>query len=484
MSTFRTRKLSAATLLTLSLGACSLAPAYHQPTAPIPETWTQDTAHSKGAVMPLEIADMVTDEVLRDMVGAAIDRNRDLRQALLNVEAAYAEYGIKRSDSLPTVAMQGTGTRQRTPAGLSQTGTAATASVYQAGFGVTAFELDLFGRVRNLSESALQEYLAIEQNAQTVRISLAAEVMQTYILRKSSLARLEVTQRTLKAREASLELTHQRRQVGAASAIDLEDARGLTEQARADLEQIRRELQQTNNAMRLLLGSSSLDIELPGSQAPIFAVRPLGAGAPSELIRTRPDIIASENALKARHADIGAARAAFFPRLSLTAFLGVSSPELSSLFRGHQRTWSFTPELNVPIFNAGRNQANLDLANVRRDIAVARYEQTIQMAFREVADALVANDTLREEIRHRQALFESSQRTLALAQARYRGGLDSSLKYLDAQRTAYANEIGLIDVATQGQIAIVSLFKALGGRWYVTADRTPADKEPRSGDLL
>lgn len=468
MSAFQPGKLATTTLLALALGGCSLAPVHQQPEASIPTAWPAPAPASQEVAIKLGLVDVVVDKVLLRMVEQALDNNRDLRQALLNVEAARAQYGVRQADRFPTVGVEAGGTRQRTPVNASPSGAASTTSVYQAGVGVTAFELDLFGRVRNLSESALQEYFATEHNARAARISLAAEVMQTYVLRQSALARLEVTGRTFRAREASLQLTEQRRRAGAASALEYEDARGLTEQARADLEQMQRELQQTDNALRLLLGTSELDFMPPAqAQTPLFALRDIGAGAPSDLINSRPDILAAENLLKARNADIGAARAAFFPRLSLTALLGFTSPGLPELFRGSQRSWSFAPQLSLPIFDAGRNQANLDLAEVRKDMAVAQYEGSVQTAFREVADALAANDTLRREVDHRQALFESSRRALTLSQARYRSGVDSNLKYLDAQRSAYASELALINTTAQRQLAVVSLFKALGGQWYL-----------------
>ncbi|TDS84990.1 efflux transporter outer membrane subunit [Comamonas sp. JUb58] len=467
MPVFQLTKTAAAVFLAASLSACSLAPTYKQPAAPVPTDWPDLKANSAG--VPIGLADLVADKALLDLVAAAVDHNRDLRKALLNVEAARAQYGIQRAEQLPSISAQANGTRQRTAADLSQTGRASTTSVYQAGLGVTAFEVDLFGRLRNLSESALQEFFAIEQNAEAARISLSSEVMQAYITRNSAQSRLKLTERTLAAREKSLALTEQRRAAGAATALDLEDARGLGEQARADLEQVRRELRQANNALGLLTGSHAGAEQLRQTRegASIFALRDIGAGAPSDLLRDRPDILAAENSLKARHADIGVARAAFFPRLSLTAFLGSSSPELSDLFRGSSRAWSFAPQLTMPLFDGGRNQANLELAVVRRDIAVAQYEGAIQTAFREVADALAANDTLRNEVTYRKALLESSQRSLALSEARYKGGVDSSLRYLDAQRTSYDNELAYINIVAQRQTAIVSLFKALGGKWYL-----------------
>jgi len=464
---FQFTKTAVSVCLAASLGACSLAPTYQQPASPIPTVWPE--TDTKGMAIPVGLADVVSEQDLLDLVVTAIENNRDLRKALLNVEAAQAQYGIQRADLLPGVSAQAGGSRQRTPPELSQTGKASTSSTYQAGVGFTSFEVDLFGRLRNLSESAFQEFLAVEQNAQAARISLASEVMQAYIVRDSAQLRLAVTERTLALREKSLALTEQRRTVGAANALELEDARGLEELARADLEQVRRQLRQANNALRLLVGTNDGE-EVPHyapRDASIFALRDIGAGAPSDLLRDRPDILAAENSLKARHADIGAARAAFFPRVSLTAFLGSSSPEFSGLFRGSARSWSFAPQLTLPLFDGGRNQANLDLAVVRKDIAVAHYEGTIQAAFREVADALAANDTLRREVIHRKALLESSRRSLALSEARYNAGVDSSLRYLDAQRTSYDAEMAYISIAAQRQTAIVSLFKALGGRWYI-----------------
>jgi multidrug efflux system outer membrane protein len=283
-----------------------------------------------------------------------------------------------------------------------------------------------------------------------------------------------VTRQTLASREASLELTAKRRQAGAATALDYQEALGLTEQSRAELQRTDREVRQAGNALGLLVGISDLSPYLPArtADAPML-VQEIAAGAPSALLENRPDILAAEHALQARNASIGAARAAFFPSISLTGLFGSSSADLSGLFESGQRAWSFTPQITLPIFAGGRNVANLDLATVRKDIAVAQYERTIQTAFREVSDALVATETLRREEASRLALAQSSQVALQLSEARYRGGVDSHLRYLDAQRSAYTDQIAYIDVSAQRQAALATLFKALGGGW-------PAQQPPQA----
>lgn len=460
-----TRSLSALGLVLLLAGCASLAPDYQRPEAPVPAAWPTAAAQ-QAAAAPLQWQDFVTDERLRTLVEQALQNNRDLRQTLLNVEAVRAQYQIQRADRLPTVGLQGNGTRQRTPADLSGTGSASTQGNYQVGLGVTAFELDLFGRVRNLSEAALQDYLATEQGAQAARISLVGQVIESFLTHDGARRRLQLAQQTLQAREQSLDLTARLRAGGAATALDHQEALGLAEQARAELERNQRELQQATNALRLLAGSDAADLGLPSVAGgmPVL-VQDIAAGAPSDLLARRPDIVAAEHQLRARHADIGAARAAFFPRITLTGLVGSSSNELSNLFRAGQGAWSFAPQLTLPIFDGGRNRAGLELAEVRRDAAVARYEGSIQTAFREVADALAATDTLRREEAARQALVRSSQEALRLAEARYRGGVDSHLRYLEAQRSAYASQLAYIETSTQRQIALAGLFRALGGGW-------------------
>lgn len=472
-----TRSALAALAAILALAGCSLAPVYERPAAPVPAQFLQlsgITGQPSSAAM-LAWSSFVTDEALRGLIATALDNNRDLRQAVLNIEAARAQYRIQRADQLPGVGLQANGSRQRTPADLSSNGVASTQSNYQVGLGVTAFELDLFGRVRSLSDAALAQYLAVEHTAQAARISLVAEVIQVYLTRDGAQRRLALTRQTLGARQSSLDLVQLRRQAGAATALDYQEALGLREQAQAEAERIERELRQADNALRLLVGTAVDNMALQThTAAGVLLVQDISPGAPSQLLEQRPDILAAEQELRARNADIGAARAAFFPRISLTGFLGSSSAELSGLFKGGASAWSFAPQLSLPIFDAGLNQASLDLARVRKDISVAKYEGAIQVAFREVADSLAANDTLRREEASRLALARSSEAALRLSEARYKGGVDSHLRYLDAQRSTFANQMTYIDTSTQRQIALVGLYKALGGGWTQSAD-TQAD---------
>lgn len=464
----------------LVLAGCSLAPVHQRPQAPIPTQWPQQDAAPvlSSSAATLDWNSFIADRQLRQLVDLAQAHNRDLRQTLLNVEAARALYQVQRADRLPGVGLQGGGTRQRLPGDMNATGQPQVQGSWQAGLGLAAFELDLFGRVRNLSEAALGEYLATEEAARAARISLGAEVVQAYLSRDGTLRRLQLAQRTLQSRESSLRLTVQRRQAGTATALDHQDALGLAAQARADVERSERELRQAGNALLLLTGVEDLGPYLSAQSArsagsaqsakssdvPML-LQDLSAGTPSELLIHRPDIQAAEHRLRARSADIGAARAAFFPRISLTGFLGSSSADLSDLFRSGQRAWSFTPQVTLPLFDGGRNRANLDLAVLRKDMAVAAYEQAIQTAFREVADALAATDTLRREEAARLALRDSSRESLRLAQARYQAGVDDHLRYLDAQRSAFANESAYIDTVTQRQLALAQLFRVLGGSW-------------------
>jgi len=466
MHAFFPLKLSAL-VLSAALAGCSLAPVYERPASPLGDHWSQAAAGSQpSSAATLDWQSFVTDDALRKLVELALENNRDLRQALLNIEAARAQYRIERADRLPGINAQGTGTRQRVPGDLNSTGAAGVQSSYQAGVGLTSFEIDLFGRVRSLSDAALQEYLATEATARGAQISLVAEVIQSYLARDSAQRRLQVTRQTLASREASLELIVKRRQAGTATALDYQEALGLTEQARAEQERMDREVRQAGNALGLLVGISDLSPYLPQrlADAPML-VQEIAAGAPSELLERRPDILAAEHQLQSRNASIGAARAAFFPSISLTGLFGSSSADLSGLFDSGQRAWSFTPQITLPIFAGGRNAANLDLASVRKDIAVAQYEKTIQTAFKEVSDALAATDTLRREEASRLALAQSSQEAMRLSEARYRGGVDSHLRYLDAQRSAYTDQLAYIDVSTQRQAALAALFKALGGGW-------------------
>jgi len=451
--------------LAIALGGCSLAPHYERPEAPVAADWQVADANGTRA-QALDWQTFIVDADLRRAVDTALNNNRSLRQALLDIEAARAQYRIQRADRLPSINANASGNRQRLPADQSQTGRSEVTSVYQVGLGLAEYEVDLFGRVRNLSESALETYLATEEATRATQISLIAEVIQAYLTRDGALRRKALVEQTLDSRLASLELVSRRREVGAATALDYQEAVGLAEQAKAERESTERQLRQADNALALLLGTPDAGQFLPSTpRDELMVLQDIAPGTSSELIERRPDILASEHRLKARNADIGAARAAFFPRITLTGSVGSSSTELSGLFEGGSRAWSFAPTLSLPIFAGGRNRANLDLAEVRQDAAVADYEGTIQTAFREVADALAATDTLRREETARRALAESSRAAEALAEARYRGGVDDHLRYLDAQRSSFNDQTTLIQISTDRQLALADLFRALGGGW-------------------
>ncbi len=467
-------KPASALLLALSLAGCSMAPTYERPEAPVASSWNSPAAKTGQAASNLDWQTFIVDSELRNLVGVALDNNRSLRQTLLDIEQARAQYRIQRADRVPGLNAAANGNRQRLPGDLSNTGSSTVTSSYQVGLALPEYELDLFGRVKSLTDAALEQYLSTEAAARSARIALIAEVSQAYLTYDGAQRRLQLTEQTLASREDSLGLISQRRSAGAATALDYQEALGLVEQSRAELESNARQKQQALNALVLLLGTADAAKRIPQlPQDKPMLIQDIAPGTPSELIERRPDILAAEHVLKARNADIGAARAAFFPRISLTGSFGTSSAEMSGLFDGGSRSWSFVPTLSLPIFDAGRNSANLDLAKVRKDSAVAAYEGTIQTAFREVADALAATDTLRREEAARRALANTTNETLKLAKARYEGGVDSHLRYLDAQRSNFVNESAYIETSTQRQIALVDLFRALGGGWSgeVTAQR-------------
>lgn len=467
-----------ALLIALALGGCSMAPTYERPAAPVADSWSGVSAQQGRQASELDWQSFIVDPQLRKLVGTALDNNRSLRQTLLDIEQARAQYRIQRADRIPGLSAGASGNRQRLPADLSSKGQSSVASTYQVGLSLPEYEVDLFGRVKSLSDAALQQYLATEEAGRSARIALIAEVTQAYLVHDGAQRRLALTQQTLISREYSFALISRHRAVGNATALDYQEALGLVEQSRADEEAALRQKQQAFNALVLLLGTPDAATSIPQTQQDkLLLVQDIAAGSPSSLIERRPDILAAEHRLQARNADIGAARAAFFPRITLTGSFGTSSAQMSGLFDGGSRSWSFIPTLSLPIFDGGRNRAGLSLAEARKDSAVAAYEGTIQTAFREVADALAATDTLRREEAARRALANTSVESLKLAKARYEGGIDSHLRYLDAQRASFANETAFIEASTQRQIALVDLFRSLGGGWKDNQDQQLAQRQ-------
>lgn len=471
-------------LLTLAvtaalLGGCSLIPDYQRPDAPVAAAWPQGEAYGSAAsegshaAADLQWRAFFRDPALQQLVQVALENNRDLRVAALNVEAYRALYRIQRSELLPSVSADGSGTRQRLPANLSQTGAAGTSGQYSATLGANAWELDFFGRIRSLGEQALEQYLATEQAARSTQISLVASVANAYLQWQADLALLQLTQDTLKTYEDSYRLTQRSFDVGVADALALSQARSAVDSARVSLAQYRRLVAQDRNALTQLLGSGLPDDLPQGLALDAELLEAVPAGLPSDLLQRRPDLLQAEHQLKAANANIGAARAAFFPSVSLTANAGTASSQLSGLFDGGSGTWLFQPSISLPIFNAGRLRANLDYAELQKDIQVAQYEKAIQVAFQEVADRLAARTTYRAQLAAQRALLDTTETYYELAERRYRTGVDSYLTLLDAQRQLFGVRQQLIGDRLAQLVSEVELYKALGGGWSVDTGTVP-----------
>ena len=401
--------------------------------------------------------DFFVDSRLQELIARSLDNNRDLRVAVLNVERARAQYRVQRADRLPSVGVGGAMTRSD-PSPLN--------GRYSVELGIADFELDLFGRVRSLSNAALQRYFAQAEARRSAQLSLIAEVANVYLTLAADRELLKIAQQTLKAHKESYALTEKRHALGAVSALDLHQARTLIETARADTARFAGLVAQDINALSLLVGAPVEAALLPdGVDAQVTGLGALPADLPSEVLLRRPDVLQGEHQLRATNANIGAARAAFFPSITLTGSIGTASNELSGLFDGGTRTWSFIPQINLPIFQGGRLQGNLGVAKADRDIALAQYEKAIQTGFREVADALALTQTLAEERQAQRALVDAAASAEQLSRERYEAGYDNYLVQLDAQRTLYAAQQGLISTGLAEQANRVTLYKVLGGGW-------------------
>lgn len=452
----------------LMLGACAVfEPRYEQPPLPAPGQWPSGPAYDGAAQVAGAAAlpawpEFFADEKLRALIALSLENNRDLRIAALNIERARAQYRIQRSQRLPAIdATAGGDLIGLTPQG----GDESVVREYTAGVSLSAFELDFFGRVRGLSRSALQLYLATQDARDSAQISLIAEVASVYLTFAGDLELLRLAQETLTAQQQSLALTQQRFEAGVASQSDVYRAQTTVENARADAERFTRFTAQDENALALLLGAP-VPAELRPSIVDdvIFGAEELPPGLPSDVLLARPDIRQSEHFLRSANADVGAARAAFFPSVTIAGFSGEIDAEFENLFDGvSNQIWTFTPRLNLPIFRGGALRAQLGVANADRDIAVAEYERAIQIAFREVADALAARATLRNELAARQALADAASGSYRISEARYREGVDSYLNLLDAQRELYAAQQGLVSARAERAINFVTLYKVLGG---------------------
>ena len=453
------------------LSACSLAPNAQRPAAPVPDAYPTQAAERAGDASSIGWREFFPEPQLQTLIATALENNRDLRASALRIEEARALYNIQAADLLPTLNGTASGVRSRTPAGLSPTGAAVIGSSYQVGLSLASYELDFFGRVRSLSNAALAQYLASEEASRSVRISLVAEVAKAYLSVRAFDEQVVLARQTLEGREQGYQLAKQRFDVGASSALDLRLNETLVLSARTALVTLTRQRAQALNALNVLLGKQVADLP-PG---PLLAdekiVTDIPAGLPSDLLTRRPDIRAAEQRLLAANANIGAARAAFFPRIALTASAGTASNALSDLFAAGTQAWTFAPQLVLPLFDAGRNRANLKLAQVRNNIAVADYEKTIQVAFREVADALAARATLDTQIEAQRATQEAQADRLRLSEQRFQNGVASSLDVLDAQRELFSAQQALIQARLLKLTNAIDLYRALGGG---VVETTPA----------
>jgi len=451
------------------LGGCTLAPEYSRPAGPVPVDWPSGAAYEQAMPSPAAPAaadlpwrDFFPDDRLQKVIEAALENNRDLRLAALNVEKARALYGIQRAEILPSVQAAGSGAIERVPADLSSTGSARTSEKYSVNLGVTSWEIDFFGRIRGLKDRALEEYLATDEARRSARNLLISAVAGAYLALAADRETLGLVESTLKAQEDSYRLIRKRYDVGFASEIDLRRAQSQVDAVRGDVARLAQRTAQDENALNLLAGSPLHRELLPAALDGIRPPREISFGLPSEILLRRPDVLAAEHRLKAAHANIGAARAAFFPRISLTTAIGTASADLSGLFGSGSGTWLFAPQIAMPIFDA-RTWAAYDVTKAEREISVAQYEKTIQTAFREVADALAARGTLDRQIAAQQSLVEAVAETGRLADLRYTGGIDSYLSVLDAQRSLYSAQQGLIALRLARLANLVTLYKALGG---------------------
>jgi len=457
------------------LPACTMAPRYARPASPVPSAWPaapgSAPAPASAPSPVIETSDLgwrefFSDRNLQDLIATALRENRDLRVAALNVEMVAAQYRIQRAALFPSLSANGSLDRSRVPNVLVFPGEPNPVSIYSVTAGVSSWELDLFGRVRSLKEKALQAYFAQEQNRRDVQLTLVAQVATEYFTERAFAEEMAIARETLRAQEDSLRLTQRAYEVGSSSALDFRTAQAQVASARSDLASLARQHAQSIDALAVLVGQPLPAAAIsPGFLADDELSADLPPGLPSDLLDRRPDVIEAEDQLKSYNANIGAARAAFFPRITLTASGGTESLNLSGLFKPGSQVWSFNPQIALPIFDAGTNLANLDMAKIGKLTAAAQYEKAIQTAFAEVADALTARSLYEDQIAAQRALVDADQGAYTLAEARYRHGVDSYLAALDAQRSLYAAQQSLVQARLARLVNLATLYRALGGGW-------------------
>jgi multidrug efflux system outer membrane protein len=458
----------------LTLAGCNMAPRYVRPQLPVPAQTPDGPAYAKGgdtggaaALADTAWRDFFTEPKLREVIATAIANNRDLRLALANVEQARGRYRVQRADVFPTLGASASATAQKSPLGTGgTTGGAATgrSDVYSVSAGTSAWEIDLFGRVRNLTKAAQEEFFAVEENRKATQTALIAEVATAWLTMAADQERLAVSRKTEIAFRQTLDLTQARFRAGIASELEVRQARTSYDRTLADIAALTTQVEQDRNALNLLAGTTVPTALLPEALGADGATLDrLPADLPSEILLRRPDVTAAEHRLIAANANIGAARANFFPRLSLTTALGTISLGLSNLFTGGSENWSVAGAADVPIFDFGRNAGNLVVAKAQRDAMVAQYEKTVQTAFREVADALARRGTIDDQLAAQRSLAENARVSYRLSEARFRAGVDGFLSTLDSQRSQYGAEQELVETRLIRETNAVELYRALGG---------------------
>jgi outer membrane protein, multidrug efflux system len=494
--------IGAAIALLIGISGCTMEPSYRRPVAPVTEAWPDSTSEESSGAMAghgtaraaadIGWRDFFIDARLQTLIALALQHNPDARIAALNIAAARAQYRIQRADLFPSIAATGLEQVEKYPPSVLGIAAASSGSIagsssygtfryFDAGIGFTSYEIDLFGRLRSLNHQRLQQYFGFVETRRSTQISLVAEVANAYLTLLADQELLRITAETLGSQQDSYRLTQRSYDGGIATALDLRQAETSVDTARANLALYARQVAQDQNALVVLIGTP-LPADLPPGagldEQQLLAGLP--AGMPSDLLVRRPDILAAEHNLMAANASIGAARAAFFPSITLTGNYGTASTQLSGLFDRGSTAWTFSPQISLPIFAAGANVAALDLAKVEKNINVVQYEQTIQTAFREVADALAGRSTLDSQIAADQALLEATSESYRLSEMRFRDGVDDYLGVLDSQRSLYTAQQTLVGVKLSRLQNLVTLYKALGGGW---SEHSPQNAGAAAGTI-
>ncbi len=465
-----TRKYIVLTLVGISIFLCGCpSPSkYARPELPVPSTWPESSPSQAVAPDTPTAADMKWQEFfgdrrLRSVIELALTNNRDLRMATLNIEKVRSLYRIQSAELNPTITASANVDAYRMPENLSGKGHPQTVTVYTVGLGTASWELDFFDRIRSLKSRALEQYLATQQARSATQISLVATVAYGYLALAADRENLKLAQSTLDTQRTFYELTSRIRDLGIGNDLDVRQAQSQVDAARVDIARYTGQVTLDENALNLVVGAQVAADLLSGSLDTAARLKDISAGMPSDVLLQRPDILTAEHQLKAANANINAARAAFFPRIALTAAGGITSGDLGNLFKPAAGTWEFVPQVSIPIFDSGSRQANYEATQLDRDIAIADYEKAIQTAFREVSDALSLRTTLMAQQDALQSLVNTLAETHRLSEARYKGGIDSYLTVLVAQRALYAAQQQLVGVRLARLSNLVTIYKVLGG---------------------